>query len=262
MSKKEYKGNKKTKEQQEESAQPQPSIFIKSHEFGPTKDSIKFDEVVWGATGFGSVNYKYNGNNLLIQTPKLRTPFGFSKGMPNTPSFGKDFNCQFNLDSSSQKNKCFLDSLLEFEKVIVQYALDHRDEWQLFGNHSEAERATIKDIQSKYSPMVKPAKDPRFAPNIKLNFRTRTDKETKVTEITSECHDDKNAEIIPSETTIPRNAQCILIISGKQIWISPDRKFGVKWQIERIKVYPPENNVQQGGAGLPSGTCLIDSDDE
>jgi len=258
MSKKEYKG-KKDKEPEEQ----QPSFFIKSHEFAPSSDSIKFEEVLWGNTGFGSVTYKYNNNNLLIQTPKLRTPFGFSKGVPNTPSFGKDFNCQFNLDSITQKNKSFLDSLLEFEKVIVQYAFDHRTEWQLFGNQSESQRATLKDIQARFTPTVKPSKDGRFAPSIKFSFNTRTDKETKIIEIKTICHDDTNTEIIPSETTIPRNAQCILIVSGKQIWISPDRKFGIKWQIDRIKVYPPEVNViQNAGSGLPSGTCLIDSDEE
>lgn len=244
----------------EQSEDTKPSIFIKSHEFAPTQNSISFEDVNWSNTGFGTVNFKYNSNNLLIQTPKLRTPFGFSKGVPNTPSFGKDFNCQFNLDSSSQKSKSFHDSLVAFENLLIKYAFDHRIELGLFTNQTEAERATLKDVQTKYSSMIKASKDPRFPPSIKFSFRTKKNEDTKKIEITTECNDDKNGEIEASEDTIPRNSHCILIISCKSIWISPDRKFGIKWQIERIKVYPPEQS--SSSPGLPSGTCLIDSDDE
>lgn len=239
------------------------SVFIKSHEFLPTPDSITFSPIKWGTTGYGSIELHYNSNDLLIQTPKLRTPFGFSQGVPNTPSYGKDFNCQFNLDSTTLKNKSFYDSLMEFEKVILKYAFVHRSEWELFGNQTENERATLKDIQNKYVPMIKTAKDPRYPPSIKFNFRTKKNKDSNRIEISTECNDDKNGDIVPSETTIPRNSQCILIVSAKSIWVSVDRKFGIRWQIERIKVYPPEqSNFQESTSNLPSGTCLIESDSE
>ena len=88
--------------------------------------------------------------------------------------------------------------------------------------------------------------------------------------ITTDCHDEKNKDLKPTKDTIPRRSQCILIIRGRSIWISPDRKFGLKWQIERIKVYAPEES--SGGFGgddyeskvspLPTGSCLLESDDE
>tara|TARA_R100001163_G_C5068366_1_gene208515 strand:+ start:6944 stop:7711 length:768 start_codon:yes stop_codon:yes gene_type:complete len=253
----------------------QTSIFTKSHEFNPSLENLNFLEADFGkkGDGFGTVRFKYYLNALKIQTPKLYTPFGFSQGIPGTASFGRDFNCQFNLDSSTQKIKAFLNGLRQFQDVLVRVAWENRVQWKLFGSRLQCEKATLEDVRKKLSPIVREPRDDRYPPTLKLSFELKYDKETRIPSIKTECHNDKNEDIEPSESTIPRRSNCILQIKAPTVWISPgpDRKFGVKFLIERIKVYQPEeaqggSAVGSGfssGVGLPSGECLLDdSDDE
>jgi hypothetical protein len=252
----------------------QSSIFTKSHEFNPTIENITFSQVDFGKNpqGFGTVNLKYYLNVLHIQTPKMYTPFGFSRGIPGTQSFGKDLNIQCNLDSSTEKLVAFLRGLKQLEEVICRVAWENRVEWNLFGNRTEAARATLEDVKEKFSPLVRESRSGDYPPTLKLGFEMKYDRETNERSIKTECHDERNADIEPSEDTIPRRSKCILQIKARSVWISPgpDRKFGVKFVIERIKVYPPEESkvgngvgIVSGGSGLPSGQCLLDdSDDE
>lgn len=245
----------------------QSSIFTKSHEFNPTLSTITFQDVKRGSTGYGNVTYKYMINDLLIQTPKMTTPFGFSSGYPG--GSGTDYNCQFNLDSNTTKKKAFRDSLEELEDIVLKYAYEKRIEWALFGNQTEAENATLDDVRDKMTKIVRPSKNPMYSPTFTAKFKKRKNKESDKWEIQTECTDEKNQAIEPSIDTIPPRSQCILIIRGKPIWISPEGKFGLTWQIERMKVYAPEKSNYDGGeasfsAGpkMPTGSCLLDDSDE
>ena len=252
----------------------QSSIFTKSHEFNPNIENLNFSQPDFGKDpqGFGTVNLKYYLNVLHIQTPKMYTPFGFSRGIPGTQSFGRDLNIQFNLDSSTEKLVSFLKGLRQLEDVICRVAWENRVEWNLFGNRTEAARATLQDVRAKFSPLIRESNSGDYPPTLKLGFEMKYNRETGERSIKTECHDERNVDIEPSEETIPRRSKCILQIKARSLWISPgpDRKFGVKFVIERIKVYPPEETpVGNGngslgvGAGLPSGQCLLDdSDDE
>jgi hypothetical protein len=148
-------------------------------------------------------------------------------------------------------------------------AWENRVAWNLFGNQTEAQRATLADVKAKFNPIVKDSKNENYPPTFKASFEMKYDKETKESSMKTQCTNDRNIDIEPDESTIPRRSKVILQIRIKSLWISPlpDRKFGVKLFIERIKVYPPEDNNNDGGSqlgsGLPSGKCLLeDSDDE
>lgn len=246
------------------------SIFVKAQDFKPTISNVKFGDCEWGSTGYGSVSLKYKGFDLLIKCPRLTSPFGFSKGWPDTPNYGKDFSIQFNIEPTTQKTKALYDGLVELQDVIVQHAYENRVQLGLYGNQTEAEKATLDDVREKFTPIIKPPKEgSNFPPTFKTGFRQYYDKNTKKPKITAECHDEDNEAITPSEETIPRRSQCIPIIRGKNIWISPQGRFGVKWQIERIKVYKPDETAvsakaeaEPGSQRMVSGQCLLDSDDE
>jgi hypothetical protein len=244
------------------------SIFTKSHEFNPTSDNLTLLSANYGKNpeGWGSVEIRYMLNSLHIQTPKLTTPFGFSRGFGGT---GKDLNIQVNLDSNTEKSAAFLTGLRMFETTIIKMAWENRVAWNLFGNQTEAQRATLADVKAKFNSIVKDNKNDNYPPTLKASFDMKYDHETKQTTMKTQCTDDKNVDIEPSESTIPRRAKCILQLRIKSLWISPvpDRKFGCKFLIERIKVYPPEDSTddpdRKVGDGLPIGKCLLDdSDDE
>lgn len=243
------------------------SVFIKASEFEPNLNNVKFGNPEWGSTGYGSVSVKYNGFDLLIKAPRLTTPFGFSRGIPNTNSYGKDFNIQFNLESNTQKTKAFYDGIIALEEVIIRHAFENRVAWGLFGNQTEAEKATLDDIREKFTPIIRlPKEGSNFPATFKMGFRMFYNKDTKKPKITTECHNEDNNEIEPNEENIPRRSQCIPIVRGKNIWVSPNGRFGLKWQIERIKVYKSSeiaaNNEDNPEQRMVTGQCLLDSDSE
>lgn len=247
------------------------SIFTKSHEFNPTMDMLTLHAANYGKNpeGWGSADIRYNLLPLHIQTPKLTTPFGFSRGFGDS---GKDLNIQVNLDSNTEKSSAFVKGLRMMETTIIKVAWENRVAWNLFGNQTEAQRATLADVKAKFNPIVKDNKNENYPPTLKASFEMKFDRDTKESSLKTQCTNDRNIDIEPTERTIPRRAKVILQLRIKSVWISPlpDRKFGVKFFIERIKVYPPEDNFN-GGDGesktnsdpMPTGTCLLeDSDDE
>lgn len=223
-------------------------VFIKGHEFDPKiDDTIQFSQCHRRDNSqFGTVDFKYFMNKLLIQTPKLVTPFGFSTGFPGSHNEGKDFHIQLTLDSKTDKSKKFLEALRQFEELIVNYAYENRGEWGLYGNKTEAESATLEDVKCKFRGFVN-QRNPEYDPRIKLGFRTRFQDGNRI--ITSKCHDERNRNLTPSKDTIPGRSPCIAIITATSVWISPSQTFGVKWTIETLKVYPIEK--PEAPKGIP-----------
>lgn len=247
------------------------SHFVSSKNFVPTINNVTFGNPDWSSSGWGTVPIKFQGFDLLLKGPELVTPFGFSKGMPGARNYGRDFNLQFNLDPVTVKTQAFSQGYKDLEEVILRYAYDNRIEWGLFGNQRDAENATMEDIKNKFYPIVKPPKPgSRYPPTMKVGFRTYYNKDSKKTEINIDCRDDDQKEIEPSEETIPRFSKCIPVIRVKNICISPDGKFWVKSQIEKLRVYKPEPygdgakvDAPKTSGVMASGQCLLDdSDDE
>ena len=183
-------------------------------------------------------------------------------------------NVQFNIEATTPKTKALYDGLVDLQEVVINHAYENRIQWGLFGNQTEAERATLDDIREKFTLIVRPPKaGSTFPPTCKTSFKLYYDKNTKKPRITTECFDSDNNEIDPSKETIPPRSECIPIIRATNIWISPQGRFGLKMQIDRIKVYAPDpgskvgwggDEVDTSGAGkmMITGQCLLDSDSE
>lgn len=246
------------------------SVFVKAQDFHPTIDNVDFNNPEWSSTGYASLNLKYRSFELILQSPQLMAPFGFSRGMPNSSSFNKDFNLQFNLDSATKKTQAFYQGLSELEDVIVRHFYHNRVQLGIYGNQTEAEKATLEDVRKKFSPIIRQAKPGSgYSPTFKVNFRTFYEHETKKVSIITTCDDHNKETIIPTEETIPRFSKCVCRIQLKNMWISPKGTFGVKWQINQLKVCEKENSgttsfssTDNTNSKMITGECLLDSDDE
>ena len=117
----------------------------------------------------------------------------------------------------------------------------NRQEWALFGNQTETSNATLEDVRSKFVPFIRPNKNPDYPDTLKLAFKTYTDKKTGKTKVTTDCHDAENKPVKKiDEESIPKRSQVLLVIQAKNVWVSPEGTFGLKWHIARCRVYPPE----------------------
>jgi len=253
-----------------DSAKMQTSMIVKSHEFQPTQDNLEFGKMT-SSNGFGSISLKYMGNELMIKTPKLTTPFGLSYGFPGSASFGKKVEMQVNLDQSTVNNQAFFKGLLALEDLIVEQAFANKQEWAIFGNQTETKQATLEGVRAKYVSYIRPSKNPDYPSTMKLSFKTFVDKKTNKMKVTTDCHDANNEPMEANEETIVKRCQPLMVIRAKNIWILPDGTFGLKWQIERCRVYPPEERPSGGARegeakfsfkSTPAGNLMLDSDDE
>lgn len=247
----------------------QTSAIIKSHDFKPDLSTVELSKIHFSGGGFGMVDIKYLGNPLMIKTPKLTSPFGFSRGFPGSPYYGKRFDLQVNLDNSTVNNLSFANGLRELQEIIIQNAYENRQDWSLFGNHTETKNATLEDVREKFTPFIRPAKSSDYPDTLKLSFKTFTDKKTNKMKNNTKCSDADNKTIkVVDEESIPRRSQVLLVIRAKNVWVSPEGTFGLKWEIEYCRVYPPDetNNSREGEStfsfsAAPAG-LLLDSDDE
>lgn len=216
-------------------------IISKSYDFKPTTANLEFGKASFNNAGYGNVSLSYNGNILNFQTHKMMSPFGFSLGPPAATR--PDPQCQFNLLHKIPKDKATYDGLRMLEELIIAEAFQHRDEWKLFGNKTESAAATLEQVRAKFVPIIRLSKNPNYPDTFGASFI----KKFNSNEITTVVHNENNEQIMPNEQTIPRRSMIISDVQTRQVWISPAGKFGVKFNIQKMKVYPPANKDVGGG---------------
>jgi len=234
---------------------------IRSYNFKPDKAKLTIFPIKFRQSGSGSVAMHYNGAFICIQTHKMSTPFGYSSG------FGDRFdpNLNVNLDKS-EKSQQFLAGIRALEDLIIQHAFEKRREWGFFNNSTEADRATLEDFRSRFRSSIRESKDGRYPPTMLFKFQTTGYKPGETATIQTAVKNSSNEDINPEK--ILRRSQVIIITENPTIWVSAKGSFGINWEIEVIKVYPPE--PYQGGSSssapapaIQAGKLLIiDSDSE
>jgi len=237
-------------------------LIVKSDNFDPTEDNTKFYEAKPNKNGQGkNVRFTYTDNPLYISTPKLRNPFGFSRGPENSQQYGKKFTCTLSFDLKTPKGKEFKKSMEELQELLAKQAYENRVEWGLGKTKKEARDMTEKEVRRMMTPIVKVPVDKKtgeeiseYPPTFRVTFNTRNNEETgDVISITSEVYDQDGERLkTVDESTIKPNSQAKVLMYARSVWVTPSG-FGINWRIHQIRVYP--------GEGLPTGRCLIDGDD-
>jgi hypothetical protein len=238
-------------------------MIVHYDQLAPTAENIKFGKATVNKSGQGkSVRLTYNDSTLFIQTQKLRNPFGFSRGMENTPQFGKKFSCTLSFDLSTAKGKAFRDSMIELQNLVAKEAYKNRVEWGLGKNAKISNEMTEKQVHDMMTPIVRVPIDKEtmeeitdYAPTFRVTFNTRNNEDTgEVEAITSEVYDHEGVKMKQvDETTIRAGSYCKVLMNSNSVWVSPTG-YGINFRIKQIKVYP--------GDGLPTGKCLIEDDED
>ncbi|GAQ90399.1 hypothetical protein KFL_006340175 [Klebsormidium nitens] len=119
------------------------------------------------------INAPPTGRSLVFQTPRMIAQWGIkewedSNGQGPSYTLGLPFlNIQNDLDL-----KAFYDKMQELDEFIIKTAVANSPDW--FNGKSLSEET----IREKYSAIVKPSKDPRWAPRLNLKLLKR-DKEVE-----------------------------------------------------------------------------------
>jgi len=210
-----------------------------------TVSKIEFSAPKILDNGGKSVNLRYEGRNLMLETPSLNVPYGrnvFDKNGP--PKFSVDLSLR---GADTDEAVAALQTLLEaFDERMIDAGVENAGKWFKMTNPN---REVIKAF---YTPLVKISRDPQgnpkpYPPTIKLALRGK--KGAQATEASGSFETDfynaaekdakgqiaKFAPEMPLEQVLCKRAQVTAIIQCTGVWFAGG-KFGTTWKAVQLRV--------------------------
>jgi hypothetical protein len=189
---------------------------------------IEFGPVKVLDNGGKTVNLRYEGRNLMVETPSVGLPYGvnvFDKNGP--PKYSVDLSLR-GADDNDQV-RALQDFLEAFDERMIDAGVENASKWFKMANPS---REVIKAF---YTPSVRFSKDAEgnlkpYPPTLKIQLKQREGKfETAV-------YDEKKRPLsdIPLEDILVKGATISSLIQCTGVWFAGS-KFGLSWKAMQIK---------------------------
>lgn len=209
-------------------------------------------------SGAKSINLRYEGRNLMVETPSLKLPYGvnvFDKNGP--PKYSVDFS--FGGADEDEKTRELQDFFEAFDEHMIDVGVEKAKEWFKMAG---ASREVVKAF---YTPMVKISRDaagnPKpYPPTFKVSVRPRRlkpgQKESDLpaasdalgrfeTDFYNGCA--KPLVAFPKEQSISevvvKRSQVTAIIQCTGIWVAPG-KYGTTWKAVQVRVDSQPDRIQ------------------
>jgi hypothetical protein len=215
-----------------------------------TASKIEFGPVKLLDSGGKSVNIRYEGRNLMLETPSLSVPYGvsvFDKQGP--PKFSLDLSLR-GADENEQVG-AFKNFLEEFDERMVDAGVENAGKWFKMNNPN---RDVIKAF---YTPLVKISRNPDgtpkdYPPTFKLSLRKKIAKKGEAADPSKEIRafetdfydgttKSEGGQITAFDRTqtvddvLPKRSQCTVIIQCTGVWFAGG-KFGTTWKAVQLRV--------------------------
>lgn len=196
--------------------------------------SIEFGPVKMLDSGGKSVNLRYEGKNLMLETPSLRVPYGVSVFDKNGPP-KHSVDMSLGGADEDEKVRALQDFMEAFDERMIDAGVENAGKWFKMANPS---RDVIKAF---YTPMVKISRDqsgnPKpYPPTFKMALRKRKDGAFE-----TDFYDGTQkplaafAKDTPVEQILPKRSQATAIIQCTGIWFAGG-KFGTTWKAVQLRV--------------------------
>jgi len=209
-----------------------------------TVSKLEFGPVKMLDSGGKTVNLRYEGRNLMLETPSLNVPYGvnvFDKNGP--PKYSVDLSLR-GVDED-EKVKALQTFLEEFDERMLDAGVENAGKWFKMTNPN---REVIKAF---YTPLLKYSRDPQgnlkpYPPTVKINLRRKKDAAAS----TSSCFETafynpaaKDAKGVisafpgdtPIEAVLAKRSQVTTIIQCTGVWFAGG-KFGTTWKAVQMRV--------------------------
>jgi hypothetical protein len=218
-------------------------ISVSKLEFGPVKvlDS-----------GGKSVNIRYEGRNLMIETPSLNVPYGVNKydKTPGAPiKYSVDLS--FRGADDNEEIRALQEFMEAFDERMIDVGMENADKW------FKMKAPSREVIKAFYTPLVKVSVDkdgnPKpYPPTFKLALRKRIAKkgeapdpsenvrafETKFYNAQEKDGKGAIAEFdggLKIDELLPKRSQVGAIIQCTGIWFAGG-KYGTTWKVVQMRV--------------------------
>jgi hypothetical protein len=217
--------------------------------------NVTFKEPRKNAVGGQSIllNYyneatKKNGP-LVIQTPKVRMPFGLDVNESDTGA--KKYSINVSLAGKECENvnlKVFTQLIHDLDDLTKNTACELSEEW--FGKKQKAEV-----LDEFYKSAEKKSKNDKYPSTLKLKlpFKSVGDKGIPQFDIYNESRELVNV-ITESDvdlSCLEKGGEIVAIIQCTGVWFVGKTQFGLGWKVVQVKTYRTQKLV---------GCCIVDED--
>lgn len=202
-----------------------------------TVSKIEFSPVKIMDNGGKSVNLRYEGRNLMLETPSLRVPYGVNV-FDKTPGAPPKFSVDLSLGGAedNEQVRALQEFLEAFDERMIDAGVENAGKWFKMTNPN---REVIKAF---YTPLVKISRDaagnPKpYPPTVKVALRKKKDGATFETDFYDGSA--KPLAAFPKETPVEqilvKRSQATCIIQCTGVWFAGG-KFGTTWKAVQIRV--------------------------
>jgi hypothetical protein len=201
-------------------------------------DKIEFTPVKILDNGGKSVNIRYEGRNIMIETPSVSLPYGVNKFDKNGPvKYSVDLSLR-GADDNAQI-RALQDFLEAFDERMIDAGVENASKWFKMANPN---RDVIKAF---YTPVVKISRDatgaPKpYPPTVKVSLRKRKD-DTFETDFYNGAERDTKGQIsafskdTPIDSILTKRSQVTAIIQCTGVWFAGG-KFGTTWKAVQMRI--------------------------
>ena len=192
-----------------------------STDFSPS--AVNFSKLRKNKNGGKTVYLSNNGNQLLLQLPYMRAPFGLSS-FTDENTKKTSYSLDLSFDPNDSPTQDLEDKLKALDELIVETVGNNSQEWL----GKKFNKAVLKE--ALYKPLVRPNKG-EYPSTIKLKILT----DLRTGEFVPEAYNSRR-ESVPLDS-IEKGQKIMTIIDLNQIWFI-DNKFGVTARLKQCLLEP------------------------
>jgi hypothetical protein len=223
-----------------------PELFDAQH--------ITYGEISLNSNGGKEASLKYGTGLFLFQTPKLSCPFGLTV-TENPGSDGKPGNKSYRMAASFrgyndpkdplfEKKRDFHDMISQFDDANIAKCRENSLNWIKL----KPAAANEDVVRALYNPSVKQGTETTYPPILNLNLINYDGK------FITEVYDADGNLVEDPTTVITKGCEVKCLVQAQKITF-PQGKFGVKFVIHNMKVWPSKGGIRGRG-------CLIDDESD
>ena len=220
--------------------------------------NIPCGDISLDSSGGKELYLKYGDGMFLFQTPRLHCPFGVSV-TENPEKDGKPANKSYRLavsfrgyndpkDRSYEKKRDFHDMMSQIDDALIGKARENSLAWIKL----KPQAANEDVVRALYNPTVRvPTKDGQetnYPPTMNTNILAYGGK------FTTEIYDQSGTLIEDPEAVLTKGCEVKCLIQAQKVSF-PQGKFGVKYNILNMKVWPSKGGIRGRG-------CMIDDESD
>ena len=231
------------------------STVILSSDFN--LDNVSFKEPKKNAVGGQCVllNYFYESTKktgpLIIQTPKMRMPFGPDISESDTGVKKYSVNTSLYSDSSNNTNlKVFTELIRSVDDHTKKYGTENSEMW--FGKKQKAEV-----LEEFYKSAEKKSKSDKYPSTLKLKLPVKINGDKSLPQFDIYNENKEVVNIITDSdidiSCLEKGSEVVAIIQCTGVWFVGKTQFGLGWKVVQLKTYKHQKLV---------GYSIIDDDPE